>query len=34
MVLSEPSRFIGDIGDEFLEKFILTEDEEDEGIDD
>lgn len=28
MVLSEPSRFIREIGDDFLEKFILTEDEE------
>jgi DNA helicase-2/ATP-dependent DNA helicase PcrA len=34
MVLSEPSRFINEIGDELLEKFILTEDEDDEGIDD
>ena len=33
MVLSEPSRFIREIGDEFLEKFILTNDDEDEGID-
>ena len=36
MVLSEPSRFIREIEDELLEKFILTEEEEneeDEGID-
>lgn len=33
MVLSEPSRFINEINDNLLEKYILTEGDEDEGID-